>query len=281
MACAICQYLLALGVVALYLILTGHVPRYDLYVAQVLAYIGPDPFMECNFFRQGFFAWAPILVGFFMVPFLVVRSCVTTLKMDRLPQVVVIWALAIVFSVYCLLSTQPLYILLALMPLLLLIVGLDIAWSDRDGFFSVSQLGLAPIFVLVIALLAGAAGLNLLVVPSYANGRGSVLSQILHHHRLAPPDFWSRLGKICHDGHDLDVGNACSGETPTLNPYYREFSGPIQKWQGDQPTIFAFHPSDALLNAALNKPYRLPVTFAYVDGFSPALSNTLSIVRYR
>jgi hypothetical protein len=55
------------------------------------------------------------------------------------------------------------------------------------------------------------------------------------------------------------------------NAHYREFEALIQKWQGNQPTIFAFHPSDALMNASLNKAHRLPVTFAYVDGFSPAL----------
>jgi hypothetical protein len=263
---------LALGVVSLYLIFTGHVPRYDLYVAQVLAYVGPDPFMEYNFFRQGFFAWAPVLVGFFMVPCLIVLGRTTPVKMQRLPEVVVIWALAIVFSVYCLLSTQPLYVVLAMMPLLLLlIVALDIAWSDREQAFTVSELGLAPVFVLVVALLTGVAGFNFVVAPSYANGVGSMLSELVHNHRLAPPDFRTRLGEICYESHDLDVGNACSGDTPMLNPYYREFSGLIQKWQGDQKTIFAFHPSDALLDAALNKPYRLPVTFAYVDGFAPAL----------
>ena len=263
---------LALAIAGLYLVFTGQVPRYDLYVAQVLAYVGPDPFMEYNFFRQGFFAWAPVLVGFFMVPCLIVRDCIVPEKMQRLPEIVVIWALAIVFSVYCLLSTQPLYIILATMPLLLLlIVALDIAWADSRRSLSVSTLGLAPVFILVAALLTGAAGYNLMLAPSYGNGMGSILSELVHNGRLAPPDFSDRIGRICHEGHELDVGNACSGDTPMLNPNYHEFSGLIQKWQGDQNTIFAFHPSDALLNAALNKPYRLPVTFAYVDGFSPTL----------
>jgi hypothetical protein len=264
--------LLALGVVALYLISTGHVPRYDLYVAQVLAYVGPDPFMEYNFFRQGFFAWAPILVGFFMIPCLIVRACVVKAETSRLPQITTIWALCIVFSVYCLLSTQPLYILLSLMPLfLLLVVALDIAFERGPHPVSASQLGLAPVFVLLFALLSGAAGFNFLMPPSYATGVTSILSEIYHHRRLAPPDFLARLGQICHERKDLEVGNACSGDTPMPNAHYREFEGLIQKWQSNQPTIFAFHPSDALMNASLNKAHRLPVTFAYVDGFSPAL----------
>jgi hypothetical protein len=264
--------LLALGVVALYLISTGQVPRYDLYVSQVLAYVGPDPFMEYNFFRQGFFAWAPILVGFFMIPCLIVRACVVKAETNRLPQITIIWALCIVVSVYCLLSTQPLYILLALMPLfLLLVIALDLAFEHGPHPVRASQLGLTPVFVLLLALLTGAAGFNFLMPPSYAAGPTSILSELYHNRRLVPRDFLARLGQICHEGKDLEVGNACSGDTPMPNAHYREFEGLIQKWQGDQPTIFAFHPSDALMNASLNKAHRLPVTFAYVDGFSPAL----------
>jgi hypothetical protein len=261
-------------VAAAYLIVTGQLPRYDLYAGMVLAYVGPDPFMDYNFFQQGFFVWAPILVAFFAVPCLMVRACVSLAKFERLPEISVIWALAVVFSVYCLVSTQPLYIKVAIFPLFaLLFVAVDTVIGDgsRAPAVTASQISLGLIFVFVGGLLCGAASFNFLRSPAFASGSTSALSELVHHGRLLPPDFSTRLRALCQPDGPLATGNVCHDQ-PNMPPvHYREFAGLAERWQASSPAIFAFHPMDALFTAALHKPHRLPVTFAYVDGFSPAL----------
>jgi hypothetical protein len=266
--------LFVIAVIIVYEITTGQLPRYDLYLSEVLAYVGPDPFMDYNFFRQGFFTWAPILVGFFIVPCWMVMSLTGREKPANLPRITVAWALAVVFSVYCLLSTQPLYILTALFALLVLLIGgLSAAVEDAGGRKAptVSFLSLSLVFTLVFGLLSGTAGYNFARPPAYATQSTSMLAELVFYGRPWPEDFFSLLKTICHPGDYLTVGNVCTGDTPTANPHYPEFAALVREYQGERSTIFAFHPSDALMNAALQKPNRLPVTFPYVDGFSPQL----------
>ncbi len=261
----------AAAILIVYQLGTGRLPRYDLYVDQVLAYVGPDPFMEYNFFRQGFFAWAPVLVGFFVVPCAIVQRWVSGSGGERLPEIAVVWAVTISLSIYCLQSTQPIYVTVGFIPLVtLLAAALDLSCRSDGPWLSASQIGLGLVFIAVIGYFAGVSGYYF-SPPTYSSPSNSALAELIYDRRVTPPDFAERLGQMCDHGHDLEVGSVCSGQPPLPDPYFDEFISLVRKWQGEQPSFFAFYPATPLMSAVLHKPQRLPVTFSYVDGFAPAL----------
>lgn len=262
------------GTIALYLVITGKIPRYDLYLDLVLAYVGPNPFMEYNFFQQGFYAWAPILSAFFVVPCWIVRAYVSGSISNRLPEIAVVWALAVVLSVYCLVSTQPIYIktaILSLFVMLFVVIDLALNVRPRNNNIMISHIALAPVFVLLISLVSGSAGANFLIPPAYGSASTSMLAEIFFYRKIVPSDFFQRIGELCHSEMSFDVGNVCLDQPNMAPVHFKEAVDLVKKWQGELPTIFIFCPADALIEAALTKPHRLPLTFSYVDGFSPAL----------
>jgi hypothetical protein len=59
-----------------YLITTGGLPRYDLYLSMILAFIGPDPTFTYYRLEPHFFGWIPVLLAYSVALCLVVRQCV-------------------------------------------------------------------------------------------------------------------------------------------------------------------------------------------------------------
>ena len=92
------------------------------------------------------------------------------------------------------------------------------------------------------------------------------------HGRLLPADFAERLGRYCSPAGVLEQGNVCE-EKPSNMPatHFTEFARLLDKWQGAAPALLTFHPVDVVMSVYLQKPNRMPVSFSYVDGFSPAL----------
>jgi hypothetical protein len=257
-----------------YLGLFKQLPRYDLYFGMVMAYVGPAPFTQYSVLQQGFYAWAPILTALFAVPCLIVRVCITQKKLERLPEIAVTWALAVVASTYLLLLTDPIYIKTMLLPFsvfLLAAVSATIETGVQARKLTVTHISFAPAFLFLVGSLSGSAAFYFMRPPAFASSSTSVLAELVHHRRFVPPDFSARLRALCQPAGTLATGNVCHDQ-PNMPPvHYREFAELVAKWQESSPSILVFHPVDALLSATLRKPHRLPLTFAYVDGFSPAL----------
>ncbi len=159
----------ALAVIATYLLLTGEVPRYDLYVSMVFAYVGTDPFMQYSFYETGFLGWVPVLVMLSPVPCLLAQQLLLGdgRPADTLPKFAVVWAIACIASVYCLISTQGFILKVGAMAILIFFcAAMDRAMRTRgSGNISVSAIGLAPVFVLLAFFLSGTA------IPTFANLR--------------------------------------------------------------------------------------------------------------
>lgn len=262
-------------VVALaYLAFFWQLPRYDLYLGMVMAYVGPTPFTQYSVVRQGFYAWAPILTALSVVPCLIVRVCVARIAFERLPEIAVTWALAVASSVYLLHLTDPIYIKTMLLPLLtflLTAVSSAIETTSPVRRLTGTQMSFALVFLFLAGLLCGSTAFYFLRPPAFASSSTSALAELVHHRRFVPPDFSDRLRALCQPAGALATGNVCHDQ-PNMPPvHYREFAELVAKWQGSSPSILVFHPVDALLSATLRKSHRLPLTFAYVDGFSPAL----------
>ena len=271
--------LLALFVVSVssaYWVATAAFPRYDLYLSLVLAYVGPDPFMDYSFYQSGFFGWVPILAGYFVAVSMVVRRCLDRSgeKPDWIAQLAVLVALAVATGVYCLISTQAFILKAVLLPFYLLLYwALETAVSrrPREAWVTASALGLAPVFIFLFALLAGVSASNFAGEPMYATPNTSSLRHLASHGWPFPPDFSQRLHRFCSPRSTIEPNTACSpgGHLPAL--HYDEFESLLNRWQKDSATLMTFHPLETVMEVYYQKPHTLPLSFAYVDGFSPAL----------
>jgi hypothetical protein len=259
-----------------YWVVTTRLPRYDLYLSLVLAYVGPDPFMDYTFYQSGFFGWVPVLVGYFVAVSMVVRKCLAENggKPDWIAQLAVLVAMAVAIGVYCLISTQAFILKAVLLPFYLLLYwALEAAVSCRpkEAFVSVSEMWLAPVFIFLFAVLAGVSVSNFSGDPMYATPNTSALRHLVSYGWPLPQDFNQRLDSFCGPPSTIEPNSACSpgGHLPAL--HYDEFKSLLSRWQQDSSTLMTFHPLDTVMEVYYQKPHTLPLSFAYVDGFSPAL----------
>jgi len=269
--------LIAFVVVVLtaYVATIGKIPRYDLYLSIVLAYVGPDPFMEYAFYQNGFLAWVPVLTGYFVAICLIARQCFArkVRKAEWTTQLAVITALGLTIGVYCIISTQTFILKVVLLPVFLLLYwAIDAgvtARTERDAV-SATELGLGPVLVFVAFLLTGFSVGNFAGPPVYGTPNASILRHLLSYGRPLPKDFAPRLHRSCNPTGVTEPGSVCA---PSAMPaaHHDELVQLLTRWQSDSPTLLMFHPADALMTVYLQKPHALPVSFAYVDGFSPAL----------
>jgi hypothetical protein len=263
-------------VAVLYLALFHELPRYDLYVSMILAYVGPDPFMDYAYFKEGFLGWAPLLTSLFPVAWLISRQVFErdATSPDMLPQFAVTWAITCVMSLYCLISTQGFILKVALMPFLILAyAAVERSFANRRDkqIMTVSEIGIAPVFVFLVFLLSGVSVANFVGSPAYASPNTSLLRHLISDGHPFRRDLSVHLRNICNENGVLEPGNVCSGDPNIPAVHYNEFANLISKWQSDDQSLLIFHPVDAILSVTLRKPHALPVSFSYVDGFSPAL----------
>jgi len=271
--------LLALFVVSVssaYWVATTTWPRYDLYLSLVLAYVGPDPFMDYSFYQSGFFGWVPILVGYFVAVSMVVRKCLAAsgAKPDWIARLAVLVTLAVATGVYCLISTQAFILKAVLLPFYLLLYwALETGVSRRpqEALVSVSAVGLAPVFIFLFALLAGVSASNFAGDPVYATPNTSSLRHLASYGWPLPQDFSQRLHRFCSPRSTIEPNSACSPGAHLPALHYDEFKSLLDRWQKDSSTLMTFHPLDTVMEVYYQKPHTLPLSFAYVDGFSPAL----------
>ena len=264
------------AVAVLYLALFHELPRYDLYVSMILAYVGPDPFMEYAYFKEGFLGWVPVLTFLFPVAWLIARQVFErdANSPDMLPQFAVTSAITCVISLYCLISTQGFILKVALMPFLILVyAAVERTFANRRDkqVITVSEIGIAPVFVLLVFLLSGVSAANFAGSPAYASPNTSLLRHVISNGRPFRKDLSEHLHKICNENGAVDPGNVCSGDPNIPAVHYNEFANLVSKWQSDDQSLLIFHPADAILSVTLRRPHALPVSFSYTDGFSPAL----------
>lgn len=259
-----------------YWVATTRLPRYDLYLSLVLAYVGSDPFMDYTFYQSGFFGWVPILAGYFVAVSMVVRQCLSENgeKPDWIAQLAVLVAMAVAIGVYCLISTQAFILKAVLLPFYLLLYwALEAAVSCRpkEAFVSVSEIGLAPIFIFLFAVLAGVSVSNFAGDPKYATPNTSALRHLVSYGWPLPQDFNQRLHRFCSPPSTIEPNSACSPGAHLPALHYDEFKSLLDHWQQESSTLMTFHPLDTVMEVHYQKPHALPLSFAYVDGFSPAL----------
>jgi hypothetical protein len=263
-------------VIVLYMALLHEVPRYDLYVSMILAYVGSDPFMEYAYFDDRFLGWVPLLASLFPIAWLIARQVFErdAKAPEMLPQFAVVWALTCVMSLYCLVSTQGFVLKVALLPFFILVyatVERAVSAARGNQAIAVSEIGIAPVFVFLIFLLSGVSVASFSGLPAYASPNTSLLRHLISDGRPFRKDISEHLRKICNDNGLVEPGNVCSGDVNIPSAHYSEFADLIAKWQSSDDSLLVFHPADALVSVTLHKPHALPVSFSYTDGFSPTL----------
>jgi hypothetical protein len=193
-------------------------------------------------------------------------------KPDWIAQLAVLVAMAVATGVYCLISTGAVILKAVLLPFYLLLYwALETAVSrrPREGFVSVSAIGLAPIFIFLFALLAGVSAGSFAGDPVYATPNTSVLRHLASYGWPLPQDFNQRLHRFCSPS--IEINSACSPGVHLPALHYDEFKSLLDRWQKDRATLMTFHPLDTVMEVYYQKPHALPLSFSYVDGFSPAL----------
>src|SRR5262249_10275965 len=108
---------LVIVVVLGYQVILGTLPRFDLYLSMVLAYVGPNPFMDYTYFEPGFYAWVPILAAYFAGACLVGRHMFRATGNDPTPvrRLAVVVIIGLAFGAYCIISTQAFILKVALL----------------------------------------------------------------------------------------------------------------------------------------------------------------------
>lgn len=261
---------------SIYLAAFGALPRYDLYLSIVLSYVGSDPFMDYSFFQEGFFAWIPVLTAYFVAAVLVVQVAAskTLPKPEWTGKLSVLFALGVSVGIYCLLSTQSFILKAVLIPFYLLFYwALDASMisKQKETFTTASSIGLTPVFVFIWFILAGVAWSNFIAPLSYGTPNTSVLRHILSFGSPFPADFVGRLSRSCPPTGTVQVGNACDPSATMPAIQYQEFRDVLDRWQGQEKTLLTFHVGGTIMEVLSAKAHTLPLSFSYVEGFSPQL----------
>jgi hypothetical protein len=268
---------LALVVVVAYELILGTPPRFDLYLSMVLAYVGPNPFMDYTYLEPGFYAWVPILAAYFAGACLVGRHLFRatgndTTFVQRLTVVVII---GLAFGAYCIISTQAFILKVALLPFAILsywAVERAIRCRTHGYLLSISEVGILPMFVLLAFLLAGVSVSNFggPIIYGYANT--AALRHLVSEGRPWPANIEDRLDRPCGTDDIVDSQAVCSPVANNMGPTdLDEFGAMIARWQVNDPALLTLHPGDAVVSAFFQKPQMLPFSMSYVDGFSPEL----------
>lgn len=265
-------------VILTYLATVGGIPRYDLYLSLVLSYVGSNSFIDYSWFQEGFYTWVPILAGYFTVICLISRQFY--LNKDKNSQWIreacVLFSLGISVGIYLLMSTQTFILKPVLLPIYLLLYwGLGrIIEYRRDGtVLNISILGLGPVFIFLWFVLGGTSFGNFFEYPNPTTtptllgsiinkGQGSTL--IFHDAITSFCESPTRKGDVCNKT-DRTRGDIYS------DPQFEELKVLLERWQSNSPTLMTFSPMDTIMQVYYQKPHLFPLSFSYVDGFSPEL----------
>lgn len=262
-------------VVAGFLAVYHQLPRYDLYLSMVSAYVGPDPFMDYSFYQSGFYAWAPLLLCYFLSVCIIFRSIFVCRREQGILVAIlaVVTALGMTTGVYCLISTQSYTLKVGLLPFFILVVwGVDaVVHRSVPASFDISEISLSLVFVSFSVLLAGVAFGNFVPVASYASPNTSALRHLIGEGRLSPTNFVDRLRDSCALTDAGEVNTACAPGPHAPKVHYAEFKKLLEQWFMNERRLLTFQPGDAIVRVLIQKPHALPSSFFYVDGFSPEL----------
>ena len=259
-----------------YLITTGRLPRYDLYLSLVMSYVGSDPFMDYSFYQEGFLGWFPVLVAYGLANALVVRLCFSAHpeSRDAAARLAVISALGVAIGVYCLISTQGFILKAVLLPFFLLLYwSLDIAVALRikGRLMSASEIGVVPVFVFLIAIMSGVAVGRIIGAAGHPSPIISIAQHFVQTGHLKPKGIRAKLRSFCSPAGAADPTNVCTASSGVLAINFAQFAALVDRWQRNSPDLLTFHQAEAVMEFAYKRPHTFPLSFAYVDGFSPEL----------
>lgn len=259
-----------------YLALCGSVPRYDLYLSLVLSYVGTDPFIDYTFYQDGFLGWVPLLLAYAIAIALIVPNLFSAdpAARDSAARLAVVAGLGMTLGVYCLISTQSFILKPIVLPFFLLLY-----WALDATFLRMRQrpapvaslLGLAPVFVVLFAVQSAVSAGRIVDKNLYTSTNVTVAEQLITTGRMFNQAPLKRARHFCSLATAGEAGDVCNPKTGLLGNQYYEFRYLLDRWQPDAPQLITFHPQDAVLMVAYQKPHLFPVSYSYVDGFSPQL----------
>ena len=264
-----------LGIVGVYLISVGRLPRYDLYLDLVGSYVGNDPFMEYRYVQANFYAWmVPVLVYFAGLCFIArqVFGCKED-KSSWVPQLAIMTALGVCLGMYCFISTQAFILKVTLLPFYLFLFWAFELTGRALGRYVISgtRIMLMPVFVLIVGLMFGVGFKNFSDPPNYSSHNTVVLKSLVDDGRLLPRKYGERLENFCPLPGEEEIANACFQQAHVPAVDLSEANTMISKWMPMDRRLMLFHPQDAIHLFFNKKENVFPFSFSYVDGFSRKL----------
>ncbi len=268
-AAIVCAFGVAL---AAFMMQFHQVPRYDLYLSTISAYVGPDHSLGYFQYQPGYY-WIPMLLGYFLAICVIFHAIFLRQRGSEswVPRLAVLTGLGMIMALYCLLMTLLHQLKVGLLPFLIIFVWAIQVELTRSGssLFRLTPLSISLVFIVVSALMTGVAGETLATVGRFGSPNTSVLRHLIDERRPIPANFWERLKNSCVLMEAS--GTACS-PGPQLPPmYYEEFKDLLHRWFANEDRVLAFQPAEAIIRVLVQKPHALPLSDSYHDGFSPAL----------
>ena len=261
-----------------YLATVGEIPRYDLYLSLVLSYVGSNSFIDYSWFQEGFYTWVPILTGYFTVICLISRQFYLNKDKNSLwiREACVLFSLGISVGIYCIISSQAFILKPVLLPIYLFLywgLGRVIEYRRDGTFFNISILGLGPVFIFLWFLLGGTSFGNFFEYPNPTT-TPTLLGSIINKGQGSALIFYDAINSFCASS--SKKGDVCSKSDKTRgdiysDPQFKEIKILLDRWQSNSPTLMTFSPMDTIMQVYYQKPHLFPLSFSYVDGFSPEL----------
>ena len=262
----------------IYLATVGEIPRYDLYLSLVFSYVGVDSFIDYSWYQEGFYAWVPILTGYFTVICLMTRQIILDKDKNLIwPQeACILICLGLSVGVYCLISTQTFILKPIILPVYLFLYwGLSRVIENRgnEAIFNISIIGLGPFFIYLWCILAGTAFGNFLEYPNPTTAP-TFLRYLNNSEKDSAKKFHDLLINFCDSPRDKKDVCSSAGKGLGYNysdPQFDVMTILLDRWQNDSPTLMTFSSMDTIMQVYYQKPHLFPLSFSYVDGFSAKL----------